>query len=340
VWHGARSSEQRSIAMETLASRLSSNRTPGPWTDCTQVDITQQYLEAFFSGFATAEGHFGATESGHPRFAINLHADDEAVLALMQERLGVGLLEPRPPHRTSGPSISWRVAKLDAVQRLLDVFERHPPMGRAYRVYTAWRALVTFVIRHRRESSTATRAARRSLAKAVRDSRQYRRPAPLPKVSYADEARRRYIQVLQEWSTLAPPPFTCTAYASFRRNGRREWPNRETLMRVFGSWRSAVLAAGLTTKGLKAPQAVENVRAGSAESRAVRREAARRRLAEAILACRRELGAAITASAFFRWRLRAAPGSPSQPTLYTLFPGGWSEALNFALALKEDRESM
>jgi hypothetical protein len=330
-----RSSEQRATTMESLAAQLSRNRYPGPWTDYTQVDITRGYLEAFFSGFATAEGHFGATQSGHPRFVINLHADDEAVLALIQERLRLGVLESRPAQRRGGPRSSWRVSTLDEVQRLVEVFERHPPLGKAYRVYAAWRDLVTFVLDHRGRRSPAVRNRRWSLAKAVREARQYRPPPPLPEPESKGGRQSRYLAVLRQWATLAPPPYTATAYESLRLGKGRAWPNRNTLVRVFGSWHSAVEAAGLTTKGLRAPHVVENAQAGGAEQRAVRREAARLRLAEAILACCRDLGASPTASAFFRWRLRAAKESPSQPTLYRLFPDGWPEALSFALALEE-----
>jgi hypothetical protein len=336
AWHELSSSDQRVITMESLAAQLSRNRYPGPWTDYTQVDITQEYLEAFFSGFATAEGHFGASERGHPLFVINLHADDEAVLALIQERLGVGALVPTPADRRNGPRISWRVTTLDEVEQLVDVFERHPPMGKAYRVYVAWRALATFVLGHRGERSPASREGRRSLAKALREARQYRPPPPTPaEPTYRDERRQHYLRVLQEWARFAPPPFTSSAYESLRRRRRNEWPHRNTLVRLFGSWHSAVSAAGLSTEGLRTREMVENVRNGSAESRARRREAGRRCLGRAILACRQEVGDAVTASEFFRWRLRADKESPSQPTLYRLFPDGWQEALSFALALEQ-----
>jgi hypothetical protein len=331
AWHESGSSE-RAIVMDSLSARLSSSRSPRPSTDCTQVDITPQYLEAFFSGFASAEGHFGATEAGHPRFVINLHADDEPVLALFQERFEIGLLQPRRPHRTSGPSVSWRVSTLQEVPRLVEVLERHPPIGKAYRVYAAWRDLVSFVLDHRGRTSPAIRDRRRSLAKAVGEARQYRPPPPLPEVNTKEERRLRLLRVLQEWAGLAQPPYTCTAYEAERHSAHPDWPQRVTIVRAFGSWHSAVLAAGLPTDGLRARDTIERALAGSAASRAVRREAGRRRVAEAILACRRELGADITASEFFRWRLRIAPESPSQGTLYVLFPGGWAEALSFALA--------
>jgi len=38
---------------------------------------------------------------------------------------------------------------------------------------------------------------------------------------------------------------------------------------------------------------------------------------------------------FFRWRLHHAPDSPSQGTVYRVFPGGWREVI--AEALSADR---
>jgi hypothetical protein len=38
---------------------------------------------------------------------------------------------------------------------------------------------------------------------------------------------------------------------------------------------------------------------------------------------------------FFRWRLHHAPDSPSQMTVYRVFPGGWREVV--AEAFRADR---
>jgi len=38
-------------------------------------------------------------------------------------------------------------------------------------------------------------------------------------------------------------------------------------------------------------------------------------------------GSLPTAMQFFRWRLVEAPATPSQGTVYKLFPGGWSAVL-------------
>jgi hypothetical protein len=38
-------------------------------------------------------------------------------------------------------------------------------------------------------------------------------------------------------------------------------------------------------------------------------------------------GSLPTAMQFFRWRLVEAPATPTQATVYRLFPGGWSAVL-------------
>ena len=38
-------------------------------------------------------------------------------------------------------------------------------------------------------------------------------------------------------------------------------------------------------------------------------------------------GSVPTAMEFFRWRLAGAPATPTQATVYRLFPGGWSAVL-------------
>jgi hypothetical protein len=38
-------------------------------------------------------------------------------------------------------------------------------------------------------------------------------------------------------------------------------------------------------------------------------------------------GSVPTAMEFFRWRLTGAPATPTQATVYRLFPGGWAAVL-------------
>jgi LAGLIDADG endonuclease len=329
AWHDVGSARRRWAAMAALAERLRRHRGPQLGCDFTQVDITQRYLEEFFSGFATAEAHFGATGSGHPIFVINLHADDEPLLALLQYRFEVGVLETRLPQGTSGPGSSWRVSTLSDVSRLLEIFERCPPYGRSARTFEAWRDLVRFVCARRGEAHAAKR---RALAMAIREARAYRPPDPLPTRDQARERRERYVRVLHTWQAVSQPPFTTTSYDRARRELHPEWPSRNTLSRVFGSWRSALEAAGLPLEGARSPITVGRIRAANTRAHTDRQAAWRTALAETILACYRELGPGLSASDFFRWRLRFAPSSPTQATLYRLFPGGWREALEAALA--------
>ena len=95
--------------------------------DDVPVDISPSDLRPYFSGFATAEGHFGAnTESGHPRFAINLRRDDRAFLEFAQRHFRLGDLRLVPASGGSCPAASWRVGRLADVARLVEILDRYP----------------------------------------------------------------------------------------------------------------------------------------------------------------------------------------------------------------------
>ena len=48
---------------------------------------------------------------------------------------------------------------------------------------------------------------------------------------------------------------------------------------------------------------------------------------DAVRRCEAEIGRRPRAMEFFRWRFEGAPDSPTQGTVYNLFPGGWAEVL-------------
>ena len=66
---------------------------------------------------------------------------------------------------------------------------------------------------------------------------------------------------------------------------------------------------------------------GGAEARAARAEAQRARVLATLRHSIVVHGSVPTAMEFFRWRLVGAPATPSQATVYRLFPGGWPAVL-------------
>lgn len=321
AWKDADAGRARWERLRASAEELRAHRDAAFAPDYARVDITSADLADFLAGFASAEGHFGASSTGHPRFTIKLRADDSAVLALLRTSFGVGRLVDVPQSRHGRAQTAWLVTRLGEQRSLTLLFDRHPPLGRTGRTYRHWRELV--LARHRRADTL------RPLAERVRRSRRYRPPADLKLTRSPRETRlERYREALESWARDTGPPFTATFYGRWRRNSGTPAPNRDTVARFFGSWRAALLAAGLSTEGSRSAETIARTLDTAARTRAP--IAWRRRLAvqQAVHRCWADLGRVPDASEFFRWRLRNAPESPSQPIIYRLFPGGWPEVLD------------
>ena len=159
IWfaQGGTSPELRGLA--TQLRHLHRSARPVP---C-RVDISASDLAAFLAGFASAEAHFGASDS--PSFVINLRADDGPLLRLLQQTFEIGHLRDIAPAGTSRAALSWRVGRLRDLRRLVDIFDMYQPRGRARDIYAAWRQLVMLEPR--------TSGARRAVALEVRRQRRY-----------------------------------------------------------------------------------------------------------------------------------------------------------------------
>ena len=95
----------------------------------------------------------------------------------------------------------------------------------------------------------------------------------------------------------------------------------------------ALKAVELDARSALAEDRIAAIRAGSARRCEAQRAASR----EAIVAAVRhidEIGHEPGALEFLRWRAARAPESPSQMTIYRLFPGGFADVLAAALAIE------
>jgi hypothetical protein len=326
AWLGT--SANRWTRMAELARELADHRRFHSRPNYTSVDISQSYLEWFFSGFATGEAHFGATVAGWPRFVITLRADDRPILVLLRERIGdVGRLVERAAHRSSKPATSWLVTRLAELRRIIDVLDRHPVAGRQGRVYARWRELVMIRLEHRGGAAAAARAA----AVSIRHARTYRPSRAVRRRDLAQVRQDEARDILTRWATAPDSgPLTCTSYERHRRSLHPEWPTRNTIVRRFGSWRSALEACGLSTAHARNEATVERARRSSAPHFEAHRARMRIEVLVAVRRCERDLKRPPTATEFLRWRRGRAPGTPSHATIYRLFPGGWAEVLDAA----------
>jgi hypothetical protein len=135
AWNDPTKGALRWQRLARLASELRAHRDPSHDVDYTRVDISTEALSGFLAGFASAEAHFGCTRTGHPRFVIKLRADDTAILSLLANRFEVGRLVAVPASDRGRPQTAWLVTRLEELPQLVSVFDGHPPMGRAGRVY-------------------------------------------------------------------------------------------------------------------------------------------------------------------------------------------------------------
>jgi hypothetical protein len=285
----------------------------------------------FLAGFASAEAHFGASDRGSPAFVINLRADDGPLLRLFHRFIGVGHLRDIAPAGSSRAALSWRVGRLSELRRLVELFEIHGPRGRAGYVYAAWRELVRLELR--------TGAIRRALAIEVRRRRRFAAGKDRFEREPRTEVRRRRCRdALEKWAGSADYPGSSSDYERWRRSLGRGAPTRNTIAAAYGSWLGALEAAGLETGSSHSREMVAAIRTASAPHHAAQRARSREAVQTAVRRCIEEIGREPTATEFLRWRVKEAPDSPSQMTIYRSFPGGFAEVL--AAARGEQAEAV
>lgn len=333
IWHRAVEvwCRDRGVAWSTLAplsADLSAYRQPTNGPDHTRVDISQDYLDGFLAGFATAEGHFGATEDGTAIFVLRLREDDSAVLRFLRSRLDVGWLDDQVGRARGHPCVVWYVTTIEDTAQLMVALDRCPPRGRKGRIYEAWRELVRFRRLARGDRSASARAGRRDLARRVTLAGAYEGPVSFD-IRDPEEARRERCRVaLRAWASSSPPPYTATAYKRARHaRGDGAWPNRDTIARIFGSWRDALEQCDLPTDGTPDPGVTERVRSSARVGREAHDQRQRALILRGVRRCAAELGRWPSATEFFRWRNERAPDLPSHGTVYRLFPEGFEQVV-------------
>jgi hypothetical protein len=166
------------------------------------------------------------------------------------------------------------------------------------------------------------------MATRLREARRYKGRAALP-VSAPPRASKEalYVAVLQAWAGDTGRPHTATSYERWRAGSSGGAPSRNTFARFFGSWREALAAAGLPGDGTRSRATNARSIETAAPARVASGEHSRAAVLREVHNCWTALGRVPTASEFFRWRLANAPDSPSQASIYRLFPGGWSAVL-------------
>jgi hypothetical protein len=203
----------------------------------------------------------------------------------------------------------------------------YPPRGRARDIFAAWRQLVMLEPR--------TSGARRAVALEVRRQRRYvpghEQIARTPK---SELRQRRCRDALGRWARSSDYPGSAVDYERWRRSSGKGTPTRNTIAAAFGSWLLALQAVGLDARSALPADRIAAIRAGGARQYEARCAASREAIIAAVRLCIDEIGHEPRAREFLRWRAARAPDSPSQMTIYRVFPGGFADVLAAALAIE------
>jgi hypothetical protein len=308
--------EERRSTLRALQSELAAARRFEAGAPSARPFASSAQLLGYISGFVCAEGCFGLS-SGRPVFSVHLRQDDRPLLDLLAAETGFGKVSEHRPPAPLNPSATWTIAARGELAQFVDLLHRGGLCGRKLRELEIWSGAVDELNRS---------SPRRDVLVAARDRlagmRVYQ-PSTRTELDRLPgrDLRRQSLDALKSWSLQTAGGLSCTAYMSWRR-GQTGAPDRNTIVRQFGSWQGALDAAGFGDRLARAPRPI-----GGEAGRAARREQQRQRVIAAVQTFRREHGRLPRAMEFFRWRYEGAVDAPTQATVYKLFPGGWPEVL-------------
>jgi hypothetical protein len=269
----------------------------------------------YITGLVCAEGCFQMARD-RPRFSMHLRADDRPLLELLRTTTGFGAVYSHSPAPPLNPSSTWVVAARAELEQLLALLQRGELPGRKQAEMETW-AVAVHELCSAARLGVRPRPALLTLACArLRAARTYRRSTRELLELPGRDVRAEALAALHAWSEDSGGRLACGGYERWRREHPGA-PTRNTVAKVFGSWRAAMEAAGL---GDRAARQVTR-RVGGEDARRRRREAQRARVVDAVRRFEAEHGRLPRAMEFFKWRLTVIPDTPTQATVYNLFPG-------------------
>jgi hypothetical protein len=320
--HGA----ARRATMRSLKDRLEAARRFGGGAPRPMPFGLRKHFLGYISGFVCAEGCF-AISKGRPRFSVHLRQDDRPLLELLSTATGLGKVSNHSPAPPNNPSSTWTVAAQAEMANLADLLRKGGLAGRKRSQMEAWAVAVDEVCSARRLS---VRPRQELIALATERLRQLRLYRPPERDELLELARRdlraESLAALIAWSEEFGGRLACMAYETWRRRHPGS-PTRNTIVRHFGTWYEALAAAGLEARAAASPATVAARHRGGGERRELRVREQRARVIDAVRRFEIAHGRLPRATEFFRWRLQAAPNTPSQGSVYLLFPGGWAEVM-------------
>jgi hypothetical protein len=298
-------------------------------------DINDEFDRGYVTGLIVGDGHLGIS-SGGARLTVHLRDDDRPLLESLRASLG-GTVRGHRAYGTSRPAAHWCVCGTRDLARLRDVLAIDLFPSRKQREFEVWSAAIDEQIRAARASRPRSRELLGRLAVEIRAARQYVAPAQPIAIERRRDAqvaatRARCLAALAEFADGTDGPLSSTVYERRRHAAATGWPRRDTVARHFGSWYAGLEAAGLEQRAAANPDRFAN------RSRAVfdaRRIEQRERVLASLRRFIAEFGHVPRAMEYFRWRLVSDPDTPTQATVYNVFPGGWVAVLEALFATDE-----
>ena len=254
--------------------------------------------------------------------------DEMPLLRSLSEAIGLGsVYESRtgPGH----PRAAWIVTGTDRCAELAHLLAG-TVRGRKAPEFELWASVIDTMASSRHGARAIALAADNEL----KSLRQYQRPRgrlwkpPIPRVMAFD-----IVEALKAFARQHDGALDALTYMRIRREHHPEWPARNTVARHFGGWRAALEAAGF---GERAAASAERFANRSRTTHDAQRERQRRRVLEVVQRCAADVGRTPRAMEFFRWRLANEPDTPTQATVYKLFPGGWPVVLEALAQLEHE----
>jgi LAGLIDADG DNA endonuclease family protein len=310
------------VEIRSLKRYVNSGRAPGasPSSDAGLMN--------YLGGFVTGEGHLFLAPSGC-RLVVRLRDDDRGLLETFVSATGLGRLYASPRDGGTAPSVAWVVYRHDQLADAVRILDQAGLRGRKAREFAVWRSgALEFAAakaeRRRRRATVVSEA-----CAALRQLRTYAGSADLSTPTRQQVQTERCLQALRSAAKTTSGPLTVTAYVAQRRE-HPEWPNRNTVARVFGSWTDAMRAAGLRSQIARRRERREPEEL--TWHQLTQRLSERRRLTGAVCRLTDAEGRAPTIHEYLEWRAEHDRSLPCLSRVYDLFPGGWASATRVAVA--------